>query len=144
MDIQTIIFYVVSGITALGGSSLGIGMVCAWIKKVISSIIEKLLNSKLNFDNEVVKLEATHERFDKASETFLVVGNTLNEFAKELKDVVDTNKDFGERLDILYQVIAIMCQNNEQMVANGTAKKCVDLMFGKQEQVLIEGDVSNE
>lgn len=144
MDLDTIIFYVMSGIAALAGTSAGIGGVCAWLKKAISKVIEKLIGSKTDFDVEVDKLQTATEHLEKASEMFLAVGNSLQEIGAELRNNEVKNTEFAKKLDAMMQVLAIIVQNNDYLVANGEAKHCLDLLYGKQDSVDVEGVVVNE
>lgn len=44
--IDTIVFYVASAVAALGGTSLGIGAICGWIKKSSFKQSKNLLQQK--------------------------------------------------------------------------------------------------
>lgn len=144
MDLNDIIFYVLSGVASLGGTSLGIGAICAWIKKLVTKAVEKLLGSKTNFDDEVVKLNEAAVQLEKASEMFLSVGNALTECGKEIRGMKIENTEFGRKLDGLIEVVSIIVKNNSFMVSNGEAQHCLDILYGKQDSVEIDGEIANE
>lgn len=128
--IDTIVFYVISAVAALGGTSIGIGTICGWVKKIIVQAVEKLTSTKGDYDKDATKLKDTANKLENACDKMTAVGNTLTEFAKEISQMKSLSDESINKMNTLAQVLAIMVQQNEFMVANGTAKQCVDMISG--------------
>ncbi len=128
--IDTIVFYVISAVAALGGTSIGIGTICGWVKRIIVQAVEKLTSTKDDYDKDATKLKDTANKLENACDKMTAVGNTLTEFAKEISQMKSLSDESINKMNTLAQVLAIMVQQNEFMVANGTAKQCVDMISG--------------
>ena len=128
--IDTIVFYVISAVAALGGTSIGIGTICGWVKRIIVQAVEKLTSTKGDYDKDATKLKDTANKLENACDKMTAVGNTLTEFAKEISQMKSLSDESINKMNTLAQVLAIMVQQNEFMVANGTAKQCVDMISG--------------
>lgn len=128
--IDTIVFYVISAVAALGGTSIGIGTICGWVKRIIVQAVEKLTSTKGDYDKDATKLKDTANKLENACDKMTAVGNTLSEFAKEISQMKSLSDESINKMNTLAQVLAIMVQQNEFMVANGTAKQCVDMISG--------------
>ncbi len=133
--IGNIILYVGAAIAALGGSSIGIGAICKWLKKVISSAIEKLTSTKGDYDVETTKLASVAKKVDGAGDKLLQVGSVLESFGDELNAMKAKTDNSNERIEALAQVLSIMVRQNQYMIANGTAKECVKILEGEKDVV---------
>lgn len=142
--IDTIVFYVASAVAALGGTSLGIGAICGWIKKIIVQAVEKLTSTKGDYDKDAIKLQSTANKLENACDKMTAVGNTLAQFANEIGQMKSLSDESINKMNTMAQVLAIMVQQNEFMVANGTAKKCVDMISGCFDEAQVEEVTSDE
>lgn len=142
--IDNIVFYVVSAISALAGTSLGIGAICKWIKNRIVQSVEKLTSGKNDYDKEVNKLALAAVRIDATGEKLIAVGTTLDSFGKELVQMRRESTENIDKINAISQVLSIMVQQNEFMVANGTAKQCIELLNEAQASAVLDRVVNNE
>lgn len=142
--IENIIFYAISAISALAGSSLGIGAICKWIKNKILQSVDNLTSGKSDYDKEATKLTSAATKIDATGDKLLAVGATLDCFSKELASMRTESSANIEKIDAIAQVLAIIVQQNESMVANGTARQCQELLNGIKDNVSIDKVANNE
>lgn len=142
--IDSIVFYVCAGVAALGGSSLGIGALLRWVKRIITSAIEKLTSTKGDYDTNAVKLQATANKLETACDKLTEVGNTLTEFSSEIANMKTLSAESIDKMNVLAQVFAIIVQQNEFMVANGTAKQCIEMINGSFDNAEVGEVVDDE
>ena len=128
--IDNIVFYVCAAISALGGSSFAIGALFKWAKKAVTTAVEKLTATKGDYDKDASKLQETANKLESACDKMAEVGNILTSFAGEIANMKNLSQDSINKMNTLSQVLAIMVQQNEFMVANGTAKQCVEMING--------------
>lgn len=136
--IGNVILYVGAAIAALGGSSIGIGAICKWLKKAVSAVVEKLLSTKTDYDKEASKLANVAKKIDTTGDKMMQVGSVLETYGEELCKMKEKTEASAERLDAVAQALSIMIKQNEYMVANGTAKECAKLLDGAKETVNME------
>lgn len=142
--IDNIVFYVCAAISALGGSSFAIGALFKWLKKGITAAVEKLTATKGDYDKDAIKLQSTANKLENACDKMTAVGNTLAQFANEIEQMKSLSDESINKMNTLAQVLAIMVQQNEFMVANGTAKQCVDMISGCFDDAQVEEVTSDE
>lgn len=128
--INNIVFYVCAAISALGGSSFAIGALFRWLKKAVTAAVEKLTATKGDYDKDAIKLQATANKLETACDKMTEVGNVLTKFASEITNMKTLSQESIDKMNTLSQVLAIMIQQNEFMVANGTAKQCIEMING--------------
>ncbi len=143
--LDEIIVWVGTTIAALGGTSISIAAIAAWIKKQIVKAVSTLFEQKIDYAAGVEDLKGTAANFVDSTAKINELIQMFEKQADEVKAFVPLMEQNMERIARLEQAIALIAQNTPYMVANGTAGEIVKLLdIGKAEIVGDEAVTENE
>lgn len=141
--LDQIVFWVCTAVAALGGTSLSIGAIILWIKRIISACVERLSKQTTDYSQKAEELDKVTSQILCVEGALRQMSERLDGFQKDYNDLKERFKASEERNDQLLQVIYIMASNTPTLVSNGAAGEIAKVLGLNKEDIEI-GELNSE
>lgn len=141
--IEEIILWGGAAIAALGGSSISVSAIAAWVKRQITKAVEKLFEQKVDYSAKVEELNRLSAKFLEAEGQLATLQQKYNEQSENFDELVKLSQNLLTHCANLERSIYIIASNNPYMVANGTAGDIAGLL-GMKETAISDDEAVHE